>query len=118
MNKLFCVSCGFKILYEVTKPKFCSHCGEKIGVISSASKKDEPEEESELNVNLNKLKRDIVVEGNSDKTTLKEIWSSASPKGSSLPPMERPASNDPVGQELLDQTVRECSSSRMRDIDE
>ena len=30
----------------------------------------------------------------------------------------RPASNDPVGQELLDQTVRECSSSRMRDIDE
>ena len=28
MNKVFCGACGFKILYEVSKPKFCSSCGQ------------------------------------------------------------------------------------------
>jgi hypothetical protein len=105
-------------LYEVTKPKFCSSCGESLDGLSKASKKQEPELEPELDVDLNKLKRSIVVEGNSDKTSLKDIWSSAGSQSSNLPPMQRPPSNDPEGQALLDQTVKECSSSRMRDVDE
>jgi ribosomal protein L37E len=120
MNKVFCVSCGHKILYEVAKPKFCSHCGEPIGNISSATKKEEKEETSDLDVNLNKLKRDIVVEGGSRGVNLKELWGSVTQEeaSSGVDKFQRPASKDPSGQELLDKTIKDCSSSRMRDIDE
>ena len=120
MNKLFCVSCGSKILYEVSKPKFCSSCGEPIGSISNSSKKQEPEEQSELNVDLNKLKRDITVESYSDKTTVEQIWGSVTSAEASMEreKFSRAASKDPDGKELLDQTIKDCSSSQMRDIDE
>ena len=117
MNKVFCVSCGFKILYEISKPKFCSSCGQGVGVVSSSSKKEEVESGAELDININKLKKDIVVEKSSGGTPIEELWSSASG-----PPSEgvggRSPSKDPEGQTLLDQTVKDCSSSRMRDIDE
>jgi predicted RNA-binding Zn-ribbon protein involved in translation (DUF1610 family) len=103
MNKVFCVSCGFKILYELKKPKFCSNCGEAIGGVSSSStkEKEQVEEVSDLDVDLNKLKKGIVVEGKTKTSNLQELWS-----------------KDPSGQEILDQTMRDCASSRMRDIDE
>jgi len=120
MNKLFCVSCGHKILYEVTKPKFCSSCGESIGGVSTASKKQEIEEESELDVDLNKLKRDIIVESSNQKTTVEQIWGSvtSAEANAEREKFSRPASQDPDGKELLDQTIKDCSSSRMRDVDE
>jgi len=120
MNKLFCVSCGFKILYEVTKPKFCSSCGEAIGSVSVASKKQEEEESSELNVDLNKLKRDIVVESSNQKTTVEQIWGSVTSAEASAERdnFSRPSSQDPDGKELLDKTMQDCASSRMRDVDE
>ena len=110
MNKLFCVSCGSKILYEVNKPKFCSSCGEPIGSVSTSSKKPELEEESELNVDLNKLKRDISV----------ETWGSVTCAEANMKreKFSRAASKDPDGKELLDQTIKDCSSSQMRDVDE
>ena len=116
MNKVFCVSCGFKILYEVTKPKFCSGCGESVGGISSA-KKEESEEVSELDIDIEKLKRDIVVEKSDGTTTLKSLWSTATaPSNDNIE--GRPPSNDPEGQELLDKTIADCSSSRTKDINE
>ncbi len=124
MNKLFCVSCGFKILYEVSKPKFCSSCGKGIGSVSSASVPEEArkEEEPQLDVNINKLKRDIVVEASSDKTSLQDLWSSVSPSeakgGGTQGEFQRPPSSDPEGQELLDKLRKDCGSSRQRDIDE
>jgi len=119
MNKVFCVSCGFKILYEVTKPKFCSTCGESVEGISSASKKEGEggEAGSELEIDMDKLKKDISIEGDSEKTTLKSLWSaSSSPRAGGS--FSRPPSNDPEGQTLLDKTVKDCSSSRTKDIDE
>ena len=120
MNKLFCVSCGSKILYEVNKPKFCSSCGEPIGSVSTSSKKPELEEESELNVDLNKLKKDITVESYSDKTTVEQIWGSVTSAEANMKreKFSRPASQDPDGKQLLDQTIKDCSSSQMRDVDE
>jgi DNA-directed RNA polymerase subunit RPC12/RpoP len=115
MNKVFCASCGFKILYEVTKPKFCSTCGESVEGISSASKKEG--EGGELEIDMDKLKKDISIEGDSEKTTLKSLWSaSSSPRAGGG--FSRPPSNDPEGQTLLDKTVKDCSSSRTKDIDE
>ena len=120
MNKLFCVSCGHKILYEVTKPKFCSSCGESLDGLSKASKEQDVEEQSELDVDLNKLKRDIVVESSNQKTTVEQIWGSvtSAEAGSERERFSRPASQDPDGKELLDQTIKDCSSARMRDVDE
>ena len=34
MQKTYCTSCGSKIEYSLTKPKFCSSCGEPLGSIS------------------------------------------------------------------------------------
>ena len=120
MNKLFCVSCGFKILYEVTKPKFCSSCGQSVASISTSSQKQEPEEESELSIDLNKLKRGIVAEVSNQKTNLGQLWSSVTSSEANMPRSDykRPASKDPDGQALLDKTIQDCASSRMRDIDE
>tara|TARA_R110001583_G_scaffold103163_13_gene250276 strand:- start:14151 stop:14516 length:366 start_codon:yes stop_codon:yes gene_type:complete len=120
MNKLFCVSCGHKILYEVTKPKFCSSCGQSLDGLSKASKEQDVEEGSELDIDLDKLKRDIVVESSNQKTTVEQIWGSvtAAEAGSERERYSRAASKDPDGKELLDQTIKDCSSSRMRDVDE
>jgi len=117
MNKVFCVSCGFKILYEVTKPKFCSGCGESVGGTSSA-KKEESEEVSDLDIDIEKLKKDIVVEKSDGATTLKSLWSTANAPTSSDNIESRPPSNDPEGQALLDKTIEDCSSSRTKDINE
>jgi len=116
MNKVFCVSCGFKILYEVTKPKFCSGCGESVGGTSSA-KKEDVEVGSELDIDIEKLKKDIVVEKSDGATTLKSLWSTANAPSSDNIGSRRP-SNDPEGQALLDQTIKDCSSSRTKDINE
>ena len=58
MNKIFCVSCGSKLLYEVNKPKFCSSCGNNINSLNASTETRESEEpESELpKVDINKLK--------------------------------------------------------------
>ena len=120
MNKLFCVSCGHKILYEITKPKFCSSCGESLDGLSTSSKKQETEEENELDVDLNKLKKDIIVESSNQKTTIEQIWGSitSAEANTEREKFSRPASKDPDGEELLNRTIKDCSSSRMRDVDE
>ena len=125
MNKVFCVSCGFKILYEISKPKFCSSCGKGVGSISSASNKEKEEEGagSQLEINVDKLAKDIIIEKGDGKSSLKDLWSSVTPSeaskgGSGREEFSRPPSKDPEGQELLDQIRKECGSSRQRDIDE
>ena len=68
----------------------------------------------------NKLKRDIVVESSNQKTTVEQIWGSvtSAEANAERDKFSRPASQDPDGKELLDQTIKDCSSSRMRDVDE
>ena len=125
MNKVFCVSCGFKILYEVSKPKFCSSCGKGVGSISSASNKEQEEEveASQLEIDVDKLSKDIVIEKDESKSSLKDLWSSVTPAEANRgvggrEEFSRAASKDPEGQELLDKLRKDCGSSRQRDIDE
>ena len=119
MNKMFCVSCGFKILYEVSKPKFCSSCGHNFAGVSKAKVAEEPEEESSIDsIDVEKLKRNISVDYNSTKTTLKDIIASSSAADANPEYESRPASTNAEGDELLKQIRQECASSRMKDVDE
>jgi len=121
MNKVFCVSCGFKNVYEVTKPKFCASCGTPVagGVAPTpapavkAEVEVEYEEESSLgSIDLRKLRQDIVAEANTQKTTLTELWKSATPDDVNAPPMKRRAANLPDGDALLRQSQADCGSAR------
>jgi len=46
MNHVFCMDCGNKISFSLSKPSFCSKCGAKMGTSSSvgSSKKEVKEE--------------------------------------------------------------------------
>lgn len=119
MNKMFCVSCGFKILYEVSKPKFCSSCGHNLAGITKATVAEEPEEESNIDsIDVDKLKRDISVDYSSTKTTLKDIIANSTAADANPEYESRPASTNAEGDALLKQIQQECASSRMRDVDE
>ena len=117
MNKVFCVSCGFKILYEISKPKFCSNCGESVGSISTSKTKEKDGLASQEGFDIERLKRDVVIEKSSGGLDVKDLWANSNgPIGGSVE--GRAASKDPEGKDLLDQTLKDCASSRMRDIDE
>ena len=119
MNKMFCVSCGFKILYEVSKPKFCSSCGHNLAGITKATVAEEPEEESSVGfIDINKLKRGISVDYSSSKTTLKDIIANSTAADANPDYESRPASTNAEGDALIKQIQQECASSRMKDIDE
>ena len=119
MNKMFCVSCGFKILYEVSKPKLCSSCGHNLAGITQATVAEEPEEESNIgSIDVDKLKRDISVDYSSTKTTLKDIIANSTAADANPEYESRPASTNAEGDDLLKQIREECASSRMKDVDE
>jgi len=126
MNKVFCSSCGFKNVYEVTKPKFCGDCGAKIGAFSAApapAKREEVvaeieyEEEVSRSFDFRRMKADIVAEASSQKMTLTDLWKSASPEDARMAPMQRRAANLPDGDALLKQNQADCGSSRVQEID-
>ena len=119
MNKIFCVSCGFKILYEINKPKFCSSCGTNISSLNASTKTEAPEESNPVQVDINKLKGSVAVDYQSKKTSLKDLWGSVSSDEARAEreKFSRAAHKGPDGQELLDQTIKDCASSRRKDID-
>ena len=119
MNKIFCVSCGFKILYEINKPKFCSSCGTNINSLNASIKTEGQEESNPVEVDINKLKASVAVDYETDKTSLKDLWGSVSSDEAKAEreKFTRAAHKGPDGQELLDQTIKDCAPSRRKDID-
>ena len=123
MNKVFCSSCGHKNVYEVVKPKFCAACGTQIGVVAATPAKREVvaeieyEEETSRSFDLRRLKNDIVAEANTNKTTLTDLWKSATPEDASRGNFSRPAPNLPDGEAMIKQSQADCASSRVQDID-
>jgi|GEM_PF-6448602 len=59
MNKIFCVNCGHKNIYEIGVPKFCAGCGQQIGVVSSASSDEERGEPKTSEIKATKLDVEI-----------------------------------------------------------
>ena len=59
MNKIFCVNCGHKNIYETQTPKFCAGCGSLVAVIGSKPKAETEEEEEHLSIEASELKVEI-----------------------------------------------------------
>lgn len=125
MNKIFCSACGHKNIYEVTQPKFCAGCGSQIaggignslaGVdkVSSPRMEVEVEDEVRSEFDLRKLRSQIVAESNNSVMKLGDIMGSSSSAGGDL---KRDASNLPDGDALLEQSRKDCGTSKPTDID-
>jgi hypothetical protein len=126
MNKIFCTSCGHKNIYEVNEPKFCAGCGSAIrgGVSSDVVRASESSASVEVDmgngsslgsINLDKLRNNIVAEGNSKQVKLGDIMGSSSSDSSDE--FVRGESNLPDGDELIQRSQQDCGSSKPIDID-
>jgi len=114
MNKEFCINCGHKNIFEVTKPKYCAGCGNPFNTSSTSRYKsvevnEEEYEEEDREVqsfNLEKLKASIIAENNQSKKTLDDLWKDPAPRENNN---QRPFSSDPSGPEILKRTMSECA---------
>lgn len=113
MNHEFCIACGKKSYFEISKPKFCPSCGSPFNVSSASVKRptrleedDEPERESNVSFDIKKLRASIVSETASSKKSLDDLWRDPAPRD---PNFYRPPSSDPSGNEIIRQTMSECS---------
>lgn len=113
MNHEFCMKCGHKQLFVAQKPKFCSACGSLFNPVSASV--SEPEEELESSssishINLNSLKSSIKYETRGSALSLDSLWSDPL-DGKQI--VKRPVPNLGNSQEVLEQSIRECSSSKI-----
>ena len=120
MNKEFCINCGHKNLFEVSKPKFCAGCGSPFNTSSASVSRREVEEEEEregpVSFDLKKLRAGIMAETQASKVSLDDLWKDPAPKD---PNSYRAPSNDPSGKEILRKTMQECSKAKAaKEIDE
>jgi len=110
MNHEFCIQCGTKVTFEVSKPKFCSGCGSNFNtsLVSKSSRRETEEYNEEEYVggkfDIEKLRKTVGAQIEGNKVSLDDIWKS--PQQSSYNP--RQASPDPEGQEILKQVMMEC----------
>ena len=109
MNKEFCINCGHKNLFEVSKPKFCAGCGSPFNTSSNqsiASEENENEISELKQFDINKLKSSIVFESRSSIKTLDDLWKDPAPRDNNT---FRSPSSDPSGNEIIKRTMSECS---------
>lgn len=122
MNHEFCISCGHKAVFQVSKPRFCPSCGSPFNTTlgTTSRQKEEPEDNEDnyapISFDLKKLRASIVTESNKSKQTLDDLWKDPAPKD---PNFYREPSNDPSGTELLKQTMAECAKvKKAKDVNE
>lgn len=110
MNKEFCINCGHKNVFEVSKPKFCAGCGTPFNTSSVASFKREEVEEDSVSplesLDMEKLRASIIAESSKEKKSLDDLWRSPAPRD---PNMHRSPSSDPSGKEIIKQTMNDCA---------
>lgn len=124
MQHEFCINCGQKNVFEISKPKFCSGCGEPFNttVASRHIRKQEQEQENDdgdgfdvSSIDIDKLRKQIGIESFARKVSLDDLWSSPTPTDRS----RRPAVSSPQGEALLQAIKKDCApTQRARDIDE
>ncbi len=123
MNKIFCVSCGFKNVYEVTKPKFCASCGSSVdGVVKTASRVSRVDQEDEdvsidiASIDLEKLKKGISAELPNQKLKIEDVIGTADPNEKKF---TRKPSSLPDGKAIFQQNIKDVApATRFKDIDE
>jgi ribosomal protein L37E len=112
MNHEFCMNCGHKAVFQVTKPKFCPSCGQPFNT-SLASAKKAPQQEEEIedreldvdSIDIARLRKQISVESFGGKVTLDDLWSSPAPPD----PTRRVAYAGADASNILKQIKAECS---------
>jgi len=135
-NFKYCSSCGAKTTAETSIPKFCSRCGQPFALSFipkrrkilppsrvAARSESQPRENTNRNMGFVIPKRfEYNVEGvKQERLTINEI--------AAIPPDEdrryRPQPDEPVGetkkmslQEFKEISMKECASSRIKDIGE
>lgn len=111
MNKQFCIACGHKNLFEISKPKFCAGCGSPFNTSLASVKTVAAEEElaehneSRVSYDLQKLKNTIISESSANKKTLDDLWKDPAPRSN----QGREPSLDPSGNEIIKKTMNECA---------
>lgn len=112
MNHEFCMSCGHKASFPVTKPKFCPNCGTpfntSLGSVKKVSREEPEEEERELDVDsidIDRLRKQVSIESFGHKTTLNDLWSSPAPSDGT----RRVAYAGAGANDILKQIKNECS---------
>lgn len=114
MNHEFCIQCGTKVAFEVSKPKFCSGCGNPFNtsLVSKSSQQNTNEHEEEEYVggkyDIEKLRKTIGTQVQVNKVSLDDLWKD--PQQSSYNP--RQASQDPEGNAILKQVMMECKGAK------
>lgn len=111
MNHEFCIKCGGRASYEISKPRFCPNCSlpfnTSLGVTPKRKEFEEEEEEYEpASFDIEKLRASIVSESSKHLTSLDDLWKDPAPKD---PNSYRAPSSDPSGIEIIKQTMSECS---------
>ena len=119
MNKIFCVDCGHKNQYELTKPKFCGACGKSVtGTVTSSANNlnqkaadlEEEEEGGSTLPDIEAMRGSVQVElEQGAKMTLANLWETA-PETET--PLNRSIPNIPDGKDILNQTMSDCAPSR------
>ena len=109
MNKIFCVSCGHKIEYGTTKPRFCSGCGASVSGEAKASSDPEPTVEGGESVDLEALRENVAAStaGSRSLTIGDLVGSDPEAKAAA-----RPKFKGPTGKAILEQVLQECASSK------
>lgn len=123
MNHEFCMQCGHKNLFEVSRPKFCAGCGSLLNRINSSNAKtvkiiEEEEENSDFDVssiNIEKLRKDVMIDTFAKKVSLDDLWKAPAPHDDS----KRPEFSGPEGKQLLKQIQEDCApATAAKTIDE
>lgn len=117
LNQEFCINCGSKNTFEVTRPKFCCGCGQPFNRTSKQSESsnvspsnEETDELSKIRNLKEELKGNATYKASYSSISLDELWSNP------LNPAHKSSidrrGGHAEGQELLDQIAKECGSSR------
>lgn len=115
MNKIFCVACGGKNLYELVKPKFCALCGVVVGGVIVDEVVGDEEVVSDL-PDISTMRGGVSIEGNGvGVVSLSDVIGTSSGGGLG----RRPSVKLPRGKALLEQSEMDCAPVKKPiDIDE
>lgn len=117
MNHEFCINCGHKAQFSITKPSFCPSCGVHFNKSVNASIASKPAQNNEddepeytgAKFDMNKLRQSVAAQmTDHNKVSLDDLWKD--PQKSEYRP--RQASSDPEGTALIKQVMSECKSKK------
>ena len=123
MKHTYCSDCGAKIEYSLKIPNFCSSCGNSLNSSSNTiSRAQAPVNQENDPEDIQSFKKPVRLEyevshSSAKKISLKELIDQGPVSQSER--IHRPKNIKPIDSEqIINEGIRECSSSRPTDIGE